>query len=138
MPFLFLVVAEGLTGLVREARRACLFKGVEVGSLRVQVDLLQFANDTLFFCEPSYHNMLVVKAILKSFELVSRLRINFHKSEVRSVSISQLDKFLFSKCLNCRKMDLPFKYLSMVVDGNPRRVKFWNPIVDKIRSRLAT
>jgi len=38
--FLFLVVAEGLTGLVREARRASLFKGVEMGSSRIQVDLL--------------------------------------------------------------------------------------------------
>jgi len=54
-PFLFLVVAEGLSGLVREARRASFFKGVEVGSLRVQVDLLQFADDTLFFYEPSFH-----------------------------------------------------------------------------------
>jgi len=35
-------------------------------------------------------------------------------------------------------MDLPFKYLGMVIGGNPRRMEFWNPIVDKIRSRLAT
>jgi len=69
---------------------------------------------------------------------VSRLRVNFHKSEVGSVGISQLDKFLFSKSLNYRQMDLPFKYLRMVVGGNPRRVEFWNPIVDKIRSRLTS
>jgi len=69
---------------------------------------------------------------------VSGLRVNFHKSEVGSVDISQLDKFLFSKCLNCRQMDLPFKYLGMVVGGNHRRVEFWNPIIDKIRSRLAS
>jgi len=57
-PFLFLIVAEGLTGLVREAKRAGLFKGVEVGPQRVHVDLLQFADDTIFFCEPSYQNVL--------------------------------------------------------------------------------
>jgi len=81
-PFLFLIVAEGLTGLVREAKRVRLFKGVKVGSQGVQVDLLQFADDTIFFCEPSYHNVLVVKAILRSFEVVSGLRVNFHKSVV--------------------------------------------------------
>jgi len=80
--------------------------------------------------------MLVVKAILRLFELVSRLRVNFHKSEVGLVGITQLDKFL-SKCLNCRQMELPFKYQGMVIGGNPKRVEFWNPIVDKIRSRLA-
>jgi len=79
--------------------------------------------------------MLVVKAILRSFEFVYGLKVNFHKSEVGLVGISQLDKFLFSKCLNCRQMDLPFKYLGMIIGGNPKRFEFWNPIVDKIRSR---
>ena len=48
-PFLFIIVAEGLSGLVWEAKKANLFSGVEVGRERVQVDLLQFADDTIFF-----------------------------------------------------------------------------------------
>jgi len=70
-PFLFLIVVEGLTGMLRNARSASLFKGDEMGSQRVQVDLLQYADDTLFFCSPTYHNVLVIKAMLRSFELVS-------------------------------------------------------------------
>jgi len=34
-------------------------------------------------------------------------------------------------------MKLPFKYLGMIIGGNPRRSVFWNPIVDKIHSRLS-
>jgi len=102
VPFLFIIVAEGLSGLMREAKSASMFKGVEVGSQRVQVDLLQFADDTLFFCNPSYHNVLVIKAILRSFELVSGLRVNFHKSTVGAVGISEIDKIVYSKCLNSR------------------------------------
>jgi len=49
----------------------------------VKVD---FENDTLFFCNPLYYNILDV---------------NFHKSVVGSVAISQLDMFVYSKCLNC-------------------------------------
>jgi len=92
--FLFLIVVEGLSGLVREAKRATLFKGVEVGSHIVQVDLLQFADDTLFLCNPSHHNVFVIKAILRYFELVSGLRVNFHKSMVGLVGISELDKLV--------------------------------------------
>jgi len=80
VPFLFLIVAEGLIGMVREAKRARMFNGFEVGLPRVQVDVLQFADDTIVFCTPSYNNVLTIKAILRSFEMVSRLRINFHKS----------------------------------------------------------
>jgi len=43
-PFLFIIVVKGLSGLVREAKKANLLSGVEVGRERVQVELLQFAN----------------------------------------------------------------------------------------------
>jgi len=58
-----------------------------------------------FFCKPSYDNVLAIKAILRIFELVSGLKINFHKSKVGSVGISHLDRFIYSKCLNCCLMD---------------------------------
>ena len=137
-PFLFIIVAEGLSGLLREAKKANVFNGVKVGYERVSVDLLQFADDTILFCKPTYQNVLTVKAILRCFELVSGLRINFHKSAVGVVGISNLDMIFFSKCLNCRQMALPFKYLGVTIGGNPRRVVFWNPIIDKIKSRLSS
>jgi len=65
------------------------------------------ADDTLFFCSPTYHNVLVIKAMLRSFELVSGLRVNFHKSTVGA------ELRILSKCLNSRLMGLPFKYLGM-------------------------
>jgi len=49
---------------------------------------------------------------------------HFHKSVVGLVGISQLDILVFSKCLNCRQMEVPFKYLGMVIGGNPRRTEF--------------
>jgi len=49
-PFLFLIVVEGLTGLMRNARNVSIFKGVEVGSQRAQVDLLQFAVLRIIIC----------------------------------------------------------------------------------------
>jgi len=34
-------------------------------------------------------------------------------------------------------MEVPFKYLGMIIGGNPRKTEFWNPIVNKIKSRLS-
>ena len=50
-PFLFLVVAEGLSGLVREAEDKKLLKGVQVGNRNMRVTLLQYADDTIFVLE---------------------------------------------------------------------------------------
>jgi len=81
------------------------------------VDLLQFANNTLFFYDPSYQNVLAINAILRCFEVVSGLKVNFHKSAVEAVGISQLDKRVYSKCLNFQQMDLLFKYLGITIGG---------------------
>jgi len=51
-PFLFIIVAKGLAGLVRKASKIGILEGVGVGSNNVDVKLLQFADDTLFFCQP--------------------------------------------------------------------------------------
>jgi len=47
-PFLFLIVAQGLSGLVKQATRKNLLSGIKIGDKKVEVDLLQFADDTLF------------------------------------------------------------------------------------------
>ena len=47
----------------------------------VPADVLQYADDTIFFGEASMENVKTVKVILRSFELVSGLRINFAKSK---------------------------------------------------------
>jgi len=52
-PFLFLIVAQDLSGLVNQTTRRNLFSRIKVGDKNVKVNLLQFADDTLFFCESS-------------------------------------------------------------------------------------
>jgi len=47
-PFLFIVVAEGLAGLVRQATKVSLLSGVKIGREEVELCILQFADDTLF------------------------------------------------------------------------------------------
>jgi len=62
VPFLFIMVAEGLVGLVRQALKASLLSGMKIGRNEVEVCLLQFADDTLFMCEDSLNNVIIIKA----------------------------------------------------------------------------
>jgi len=48
----------------------------------VEVKLLQFADDTISFCQPKFNCILAIKAILHSFEIVSGLKMKFHKSKI--------------------------------------------------------
>jgi len=69
---------------------------------------------------------------------VSGLKVNFHKSDVGAIGLSEVDSMVFSKCLNTGCMAFPFKYLGITVGGNPKMVEFWKPIFEKINSMLST
>jgi len=121
-PFLFLVVAEELAGLVRKAVKENLLRGIKVGRAEVDYYLLQFADDSLFMCEDYFSNVFTIKAILRVFELASGLKVNFHKSKIAGLKVDRSNLELYAKTLNCDVMQIPFIYLGMQVGGNPRRL----------------
>lgn len=77
--FLFVVVVEGLAGLVRKTSEIGEFNDFSFHGL-FRVDLLQFTHDTLFIGEGNWKNFWAIKSILRGFEIVSGLGVSFHKS----------------------------------------------------------
>jgi len=135
-PFLFVVVVEGLAGLVRQACEDRLFTGLKIARKEVELGILQFADDTVFFCEDSYSNVVTLKSILRGFEIASGLKINFHKSKLIGINVHRNNLACYTKTLNCTQMGLPFSYLGLEVGGNPRKKKFWDPVLNKLKARL--
>jgi hypothetical protein len=52
-PFLFLVVAKGLGGMMKMTSALGLYSGVFVGRENIEVSHLQFVDDTVFIGEAS-------------------------------------------------------------------------------------
>lgn len=63
--FLFVVVAEGLIEMMREATSRNMYSSYKVGKNKVEVNLLQYADDTLFLVETTLNNVLVINSILR-------------------------------------------------------------------------
>jgi hypothetical protein len=135
-PLLFLLVAEGLGGLMKKAVEQNRFRGFEVGRNGVKVSHLQFVDDTLCLGEASLENLWSLKAILRAFELVSGLKVNFSKSCVMGVNVSNDFIRIASAFLNCKVGLVPFKYLGLPVGANPRRASTWEPMLETLRNRL--
>jgi len=93
-------MTKGLAGLVREASKIGILEWIRVGSKKVEVKLLQSVVDILFFCQLQLQCVLAIKVVLRSFEIVSRLKVNFYKSHVRGIRLSKEDSVVFSSYLN--------------------------------------
>ncbi|GKV34399.1 hypothetical protein SLEP1_g42774 [Rubroshorea leprosula] len=137
-PFLFLIIAEGLNGLVCNATQKGLLEGVEVGSKGLKLSHLQFADDTILFGEATEKNVLAMKGILRAFEIVSGLKVSFNKSQLMGICVQEewLDRMAWLLC--CKKGSMPFKYLGIPIGGNPRRIAFWKPLLETFNKKLHT
>ena len=80
----------------------------------------------------------VIKAILRCFELVSGLRVNFCKTRIGGLGLDAIHLNNLSSILNCKHMKIPFLYLGLPIGGDPRKKQFWQTIVSKVKSRLSS
>ncbi|GJR73860.1 reverse transcriptase domain, reverse transcriptase zinc-binding domain protein [Tanacetum coccineum] len=135
-PFLFILAAEGLNAIVSEAVDKGVFKGVKIGRNNVVVSHLQYADDTIFFGEWNKENAKVLMCILKCFEEVSSLRVNYNKSKLYGVGVSEAQLRDMARWMKCGVGDFPFTYLGLPIGDNKRRVGAWNLVVEKFKNRL--
>ncbi|GAU50582.1 hypothetical protein TSUD_283130 [Trifolium subterraneum] len=82
-PFLFLIVVDGLT------------------------------DDTIIVGEGEWDNLWTIKTVLRSFEVVSGLKVNFYKSKLYGINLD--DSFLHasSAFLHCGVDSIPFRFLGI-------------------------
>ncbi|PNX99941.1 cysteine-rich receptor-like protein kinase, partial [Trifolium pratense] len=134
-PFLFLIVAEGLAGMMNKAVDIGKFKGFSINA-NLQFQLLQFADDTIIMGEGSWENLWTIKSLLRGFELVSGLKINFVKSKLYGVNVDTRLLEAGAVFLSCNTAAIPFKFLGLPVGANPRRRETWKPVVEALTKRL--
>jgi len=98
---------------------------------------LQYAHDTLLLFQPDTRSIATMKALLLSFELMSDLKINFHKCEMLSMEIDSKEGRRVADLLNCKVGKFPFTYLGLPLA--PRRVTIedWAPLNGKVGKKVS-
>lgn len=137
-PFLFLLVAEGLSGLMNKTISLRKFSGCKIGTVGPQISILQYADDTLVGGEATWDNLWVIKSVFRCFELVSGLKVNFNKTRLFGINVDQSILSSGAQFLNCKIGVLPFKYLGLPIGANTRSLVTWQPIIDSLARRLAS
>jgi len=115
-----------------------LFHGYKVGYVDPMiVSHLQFVDDTLIIAEKTWVNVRAMRAFLNLFDAISGLKVNFSKSQLVGVNVHALWLSEVAFVLSCRLGCLPFVYLGLPIGGDPRRLSFWESVINHIQSRLS-
>lgn len=112
-PFLFVSVREALSTMIGVTENAGLMAGFKVAALATSISHLQYADNTLIFCEAEDDQVRNIKAILLCFKAVSRLKINFYKSKLISLRVDERRLHQFVKTLGCKVGSFTVFYLGL-------------------------
>lgn len=129
-------MAEGLGILVKRAVGNGLMEDLGVGRDDIRISHMQYADDTLFTFSGNSNDIWAVKYILRNFEVLSGLSVNFNKCCLYGMNVDQESLYEMADLLGCRIDHFPINYLGIKVGGNVRKVVDWSFLVDKIRKRL--
>ena len=124
-PFLFLLEAEGFNVLMLSFMEEDLFHGYEVGrDNSMRLSHLQFVDDTLIIGQKSWLNVRSIRAVLLILEQMSGLKVNFHKSMLTGINVSESWLSEAARVLHCRVGAFLFLYLGLPIGGDPRKLDF--------------
>ncbi|KHN19288.1 hypothetical protein glysoja_012208, partial [Glycine soja] len=82
-------------------------------------------------------NVLVLKALLRGYEMVSGLKINYAKSQFGVIGgvVNWINEA--AQTLNCRQLETPFSYLGIHIGAKSSNSLVWEPLIKKCESKLS-
>nr|CAD1819928.1 unnamed protein product [Ananas comosus var. bracteatus] len=134
-PLLFILCVDVLFRMFHRATSHGLLPDQGIGNVRIQA--LQFADDLLIFLDGSPRTAAVTKLILDEFSNCSGLKINYDKSSLTPIHLTDVQALSLARSFGCEVKGFPLTYLGLPL--SPKRLcrSDYMPLIEKVDSRLA-
>ena len=137
-PLLFILVIEGLSLLIEDAKRNGKIKGIKISSHLFLTHLL-FVDDVILFGLGTYEEWIAFKVILDTFCEASGMCINLEKSYFLH---NDLDAALLGRITGLlpyrfAHLNQGFKYLGYFLKPSGYLVKDWHWLIAKFEKRIS-
>jgi len=97
---------------------------------------LQYADDTLIFCDADRNQLRHLRIVLVLFEGILGLHINWGKSFLYPINdVPHMN--LLASILGGEVGSLPTLYLGMPLGANSKSIEIWDTVIEKCEKKLA-
>jgi len=135
-PLLFVLAADFLQTLINRAK--------DINLLRLPIPLqsskdfpvIQYADDTLIILEGDPRQLFMLKTVLQNFSDSTGLKVNYNKSMLLPINMSEDRLDHLARTFGCSKGSLPFTYLGLPLGLTKPRIQDFLPLVNKCERRL--
>jgi hypothetical protein len=102
------------------------------------LSILQYVDDTIIFLDHDPSKARNLKLLLCAFEKLSRLKINFHKSEIFYFGEAKEMQDEYSNIFGCQCGTYPFRYLGIPMHHRKLSNNDWKIIEQQIEKKLSS
>jgi retron-type reverse transcriptase len=102
-PILFNIVVDMLAILINRAKNGGQISGVIPNIIDNGLSILQYADDTILFKDHNLEQAKNMKMPLAAFEQLSRLKNNYHKSELFYFGEAKDHELQYEQLFGCKK-----------------------------------
>jgi hypothetical protein len=135
-PLLFVLVANFLQVLINTTKHMGLLHLPIPLQSSQDFPIIQYADDTLIIMEGDPRQLFFLKTLLQNFSDSTGLRVNYTKSMMLPINISEERLELLARTFGCSKGSLPFTYLGLPLGTIKPKVQDFLPLVNKCEKRL--
>ncbi|KAL6214415.1 hypothetical protein ACLB2K_013849 [Fragaria x ananassa] len=136
-PYLFLLVAEGFSALLKKAESEKSLHGVSIARGAPSVTHMFFADDSLLFCDSSIQDCLKLKEIFAVYERASRQKISVEKSAVSfSPRTTRVVKEACSTTLHMKIVPCHERYLGLPIVTGKNKKKVFKGVADRVWQKI--
>lgn len=136
-PFIFIIAMEAFTFFMNKGCELELFKGFKTPNSGPCLSHLSYADDVMLIGDWRLENMDFIVRFLRAFNLISGLKINFHKSSIFGVGCDSSEVSEMAERLGCNIGKIPFLHLGLMIGANMNQFNNWKPVIDLVESRLS-
>ncbi|XP_021975185.1 uncharacterized protein LOC110870307 [Helianthus annuus] len=117
-PFLFLLVMEAFSSVIKKACRVGAFRGIQLPKEGSVLSHLLYTNDSVLIGEWARNNIKKVALLLRCFYMCSGLKINMNKSSLFGVGVGVSEVEDMAAVLSCSVGNLSFFHLGILVGAD--------------------
>jgi hypothetical protein len=98
--------------------------------------IVQYADDTLLVLQAYPRQLLALKALSNTFAESTRLKVNYHNSNIYPINVSQERIDVLARTFDCQIGSFPFTSLGLPMGTTKPKVEDFLPLVQRIERKL--
>jgi len=136
-PLLFVLAADLLQSIINKAWHAGILNHPLLNNFEDFFPIVQYADDTLLIMPAEARQLFTLKGLLRGFSDSTGLNVNFSKSCLLPINVSEARLSHLASTFGCRVGSMPFTYLGLPLGTTRPSVQDFTPLLTRMERRLS-